>query len=139
MVLIISESSDYTTTQVIFWLIKQNIEFVRINDSDNVTIQNFSLDKEDVNFELICNDKTIKYSDITSVYYRRGHLKIHKLIVENLSNNKNLNFCLNQEVKILKEFIHYLLEQKKSIGRYDKRGLNKLKTLHYATKCGLDI
>ena len=84
-------------------------------------------------------DTTIKYSDITAVYYRKGFLKISNAIPYEESKNHQINYFLGKEIEILQNFIFFLLEKKRHICSYDKRGLNKLKVLYFAKEIGLKI
>lgn len=140
MILIISENNDLTTDKIICWLLYLNKPFIRINDTDKVSILNLKISNDDkVNFDLEVLNRIIPYKSIVSVYYRRGRLNINNFELIEHSSNKQLNLLINKEIQTLLEFVHYALELKKSIGSFKNRSLNKLKVLHLAKKIGLNV
>lgn len=139
MILIISEPNDYSTDEVLRWLKYYNIEYTRINYTDPVCINNFKIDEEGVKFDIVFHNKTVQYSKISGVYYRRGMLNIHKATIKNISDNKSLNRLIIDEVERLQEFIHSIIEKGNTIGSFKNRSLNKLVVLEIAQSLGLDI
>lgn len=141
MILILSNPYDITTGHVIKWLLFLNQKIIRINRGTEIEIDNIHLGpSEEIEFKY--NGKKISSTDIHSYWYRRGEFKINKDIkVDTGDENSNLsiNSSIEQELTIVENFLDHSFKQKKSIGSYDKRGMNKLSTLHIAKHCGLSI
>ena len=140
MVLIISENSDISTNHVIEWITSTGYPFVRINWEDKVEIKSFNLDS----FSLLINDKVlVEYEKITSVWFRRGKIKLHASYLNTKSDeDKFTNYLrehLKVELKAYEEYIYHLLHKKKHIGSFDKLHINKFVILDKAVECGLNI
>lgn len=137
MILIISENNDTSTNIVIEWIVNLGYPFLRINPEDKVKIELLEID----NFTLsINNSKKIKYQDITSVWFRRGYLNFTQKF--EYTENKFLNHLKNhlkKEYEAYREYVYFLLLQKKCIGNIKNYHINKFKQLYLAEKCGLLI
>ncbi len=118
MILIISNHNDYSTTQVIRWLIKLKVKFVRINDKDKIEILNLT----NSSFKFKHQDNIYSLNDFDSVWYRRGNLDFE------LSSELEYLKYENREIKM---YIHKLLWEKKHINSYLKSDVNKLFILNY--------
>ena len=145
MILILSDENDVSTDQVIDWLDDMGKDYFRINRTNIIEIDQLRLDNfGQVDFSLIIDhEKKIKYSEITSYWYRRGFLNIKQLLISDdlkkLLFWDDLNDFFNSEIKKLREFIYKSLEEKKSIGSIFNNEINKLETLKMASSVGLDI
>ena len=143
MVLIISEETDNSTWEVIKWLIFQEKKFYRINDSDKIRIENISLSSSgELDYTLIVNNNdVIKFSEISSVWYRRGALILNYNLPDfELPFLNNVNFILSQESNSFVIFLHYTLKiYKTGIGFFFDNFTNKLMNLKIASDCGLKI
>jgi len=139
-VLILSESFENTTDEVIEWLLSENINVTRLNKEDEVEIRKIDL----LNEKIIISKKglEIDLADINVFWHRRGMLK-NKYIEETYFENKHLenqlkNF-ISWEWLIAHNFIIKQLEEKKHLGSFFVSTVNKLNNLVLAKNCGLDI
>jgi len=139
-ILIISQHDDFSTDEVMNWLISLGECVIRINYNDFVNILDFKIEQGNCFFEFSHRGEKINSDEIKSVYYRRGFLNLHDISDFNsISKNCTLNRFILQETKTFQEFLHLLLEQKNHIGNYKNRSMNKLQVLLYAQKCGINI
>lgn len=118
MVLIISSKEDYSTSSVIKWLIKLNVEFIRLNENDIIEILNLTRQ----NFVFVYNHKTYSLNDFNSIWYRRGWLNF-KMI-------NDLKY-LKDENNEIKNYIYKLLSDKRHINTFFNAHINKLFVLSY--------
>jgi hypothetical protein len=133
ILLILSRGIDKTTYKVIKYL-KQDIDFVRINDDDNVEF----LFDELTGFKIITNSKkTVENKDlIENIWYRTGviypHFKHHIPEIEEINKLENAFF---------KDYLVFFLENNfNMLGSASAEfTLNKLTVLSKAKKNGLKI
>lgn len=128
MILIITNEADYSTSIVINWLHFFNLDFIRINENDEVDV---SFDKN----EIIFKNKQFKFllSDLKGVWYRRGFLKI---VIDKINDEKLDNFR-KLEISKVKEFIYYKLSLLQNINQYENSDVNKLVVSSIAREFGL--
>lgn len=132
MVLIISFEDDFSTGEVVRWLIHSKTDFIRVNENDSVSIELLNHNE----FLLKIDERTIKLSEIRSVWYRRGNLNVEKLSDNPLGSRFNLyNGIENDEIIV---HIHNLLNKKKSINNFNLYHANKLDVLNYCHEKGLN-
>lgn len=138
MVLIISGEEDACTSLVIDWLLRNQTDFLRINCEDkievlSVDVQNFE------ESEFLLQGKKMKISDFSGIWYRRSHLSFKKFEKVNFSEitiSNSINFQLNSERQVLKEF--FLKELKKhSLNSQLDNDLNKLEVNKLCDKFGI--
>ena len=135
MILIISEQNDPSTNEVINWLLAMEKKFIRINAEDDIAVSDFrNTGIEGTDFVLTTRNISVRYSDIESVWYRRGMLKI-----KDISPFKNdlLTFYLEKEKETLQDFIEFAFQIKEKITGNFRSTINKLKVLHAAQSVGL--
>jgi len=152
--LIISQSSDLSTNEVIRWLRFYGKKFTRINDDDEIVIENILINQLDTDIVLTNTATMEKFSlkDFNSVWYRRGRARMvaNKRFVENdletyVQNKpdviKILNRYSDDEASILNEFIYDYLENdvQVSVGKQSNSINNKLIHLKIAKSLGIDI
>lgn len=144
MVLIISSEDDFSTNEVIDWLLYRGMPFVRINDEDRITITRIGLGNYTepvVYFELrgtIYNTQQISYT-----WYRRGWLYHSDALMELLLKDApmfkdKLRSQLGHELRVLTDFLTARLNTR-SINRPTDIFLNKLEELSVARRCGLNV
>lgn len=138
MVLIISKENEASTLDVISWLHKKNVPFTRINKEDNIIVNPIA---NDFVFEL--NDISFKLSEITSVWYRRGEINNSFISSDRKENSEKierpiLNF-LKLEDRFLKEYLYFLLFQKKHLNSLSTSIINKLIATDIAKNVGLNV
>jgi len=137
MIIIFSNQNDLSTAIVIQWLIKENHSFIRINEEDNVSISKININDGDEGYQLKYKDVMINFSDITSVWYRRGSLSF---IEENIEFEESIQKdYVQKDFSIVREFVFRKLGEKRSINNYNSRSVNKLIALDIAKQCGLRI
>lgn len=145
MILIISQNSDFATTQVISWLTFFKKDFFRLNGDDSYRILELSEDR-------IVVEKNKFIQDLLkcdSYWYRRNgifnlHLGGNSL---EIFNNKSIPKCfvapVNSEFEVLRNHIYKKLESKvekgKLIGSYFNRSVNKLDVINDAMSVGLRV
>lgn len=154
MVLIMSREMDITTSDVIGWLLYYEIPFIRINKNTKVTVQSFSINnrEDDIDFTLVIENpnyepQSIKSSEITGFWYRRGKLQMeYPTIDENTLEDedykafaKRLNYYLDLESKTVTNSIYSHLTRRKSINSFLAREANKVDYLIIAKAVGLEI
>lgn len=145
MILIISSEEDNSTNLVIRWLKYFNKNFIRINGTTNVSLSKLVVSDTETDFELILNDsfhqnKKLLYSEITSVWYRRGFIHIVTNAFENNQLELYLRRFLIRENEHIENFIYHLLGFKRHINTYfDDQEVNKIEVLLKAKECGLKI
>lgn len=118
MILIVSNSNDKSTGDVINWLNHLGKKHIRINIQDNVSIEFISND-----IILKVNNLLIKLSDITSFWYRRGFINVKNDYATNVSQFDNL---LTKEFNNIIQFLYYELSKVKHINLIENSEVNKL-------------
>ena len=147
MLLIISNHLDSSTSFVIKWLLRYDVDFFRLNDEDKISVKWLDLEKNV--FQIIVNeDKILDLTKVTSLWYRRGNFsfvnnKLEQLLdLEDSHLQDAVTKCLNAEEKRIQEFIYYYLFELKKIAivnRPQKRNVNKLIALTKAKQFGFKI
>jgi hypothetical protein len=145
MILILSLEEDYSTNEVVEWLLHFKTPFIRINWEDKVIVEKIVLGEKNTEFDFSVNGgRLINSNEITSFWYRRGDIKmqgrerfsipIHDKKLENL-----LQETLFDEIEVIKDMIYFFWEKNiLCIGSFHKRYNNKLIHLMEARKVGLD-
>ncbi len=140
MVFILSDAADVTTNFVIDWLSHFDSDFIRFNREDQLFAVNIKFgDSNDMSMFLIDNEKfvEIELNSVKSFWYRRGDFMIGHPVSKEL---KKYQHILSKEWSCVKEYLHFMLEQKKSLGSFFKEHMhNKLITLQKAKDIGLLI
>ena len=145
MVLIISDSVDIATNNVIDWLLYYKIPFIRINSETKIKIKKIEFDK---NFIVEINDIFNKIHEVDlmqlkGVWYRRG---IFRYWVNDYKFNKKNDFFEKINQNIDDEFwtinghtFSILSNNNNTINDFRNIHLNKMNVLQMAKKCGLRI
>ena len=147
MILIISSDNDITTNDVIDWLAHYKVPFCRINNTTPVLVKNITIEGNNTDFELdlsMTDGKvlSLKYTEIKSVWFRRGKINIwrNNFNEKRINHDKNevINAYLLREQLQVESFINYMLSKKVCLNSiFDEPNTNKLKNLVVATECGL--
>lgn len=142
MILILSKANDLTTSTVLKWLYNFKQEFVRINGENTVTDFHFALNENEQAY-LHYKDLSINLEKIQSFWYRRGKVNLEKYTKDKIQDDPQIEKVIHEsiinEMQILEDYFYQNLKGKKSIGSYDRRGVNKLTTLNTAREIGLKI
>lgn len=143
IVIIISEENDFSTDEVIEWLLSFGNIVYRLNVEDTIKLIGIDLQKEEISLSTTNHgDITISSKLIKSVWYRRGDLSIR---YSKPSIQDEFMFLFNpimemvrEEVNVMKELIYNLLTRGQSIGNfYTDHEVNKLLNLKHAKSCGI--
>jgi len=142
MILILSENNDKSTSITIEWLLSFNKKFKRINHKEDLKQVKLNINNQGSKVEI--NDKTsINFNEITAYWYRRGALRFQvREMVElpsYMSERKAFKKTQKDELTKLEDYLHLLLDKKKSINSYFTRGVNKLQVLNMAQEVGIAI
>jgi len=149
MILILSrETAEISTDKVIDWLIYLKKDFYRFNGEDfynETCVINFSMNEKGVwVFEIIDKrlNKTIKSSQITSVWFRRDFYfdymdNVVNETIENVLITNSIEDYLKNELKIIYELFEYSLQDVFWLSRPSLRYPNKLQVLSLANQVGL--
>jgi len=118
--LIVSEENDISTLKVISYMIKNNTEFVRINDNDKIG-ELFLFLSNDMVFEI--KSQTIDLKSIKAIWLRRGQIRFAK------------GQMLSDE-KLITEYMNFFIEKSnKAIGNlFSEYNHNKLIDIEIARK-----
>jgi len=142
-VLIISNEDDHTTNLVIDWLRYYKQEYTRVNDTTHLTVGDFLISNQDTDFTLSNENFSIRYSEIKSVWYRRGFLNISvKTLKARYPNEVGidaLSIYLSQEYEHFNHSIIRMLWQKFCINSSSDIFTNKISNLQAAESVGLNV
>jgi len=138
MILIQSLDSDFTTTEVIKWLVRFNVRFVRLDNSAVIKRLHYIMDHFIIELN---NDIIINTNDITAYWYRRGEFQF--TIDFNNSGNRNIDKILKEHLfyensSLMSFFLYYMKNKIKCIGDFKSCTIvNKNIILETAKSCGL--
>ncbi|MFZ7166078.1 MAG: grasp-with-spasm system ATP-grasp peptide maturase [Bacteroidota bacterium] len=142
MVIIVSTNDEPSTDEVLKWLKYFNVPFLRINETDIVSIKEILLmdGKVDILFEF-SETEIISSKDITAYWYRRGFININNLYetLRSVYSDAILQFINQERFKISEFFDYFFKTNYKSIGSMANADLNKISVLFEAAKLGLKI
>lgn len=130
MILIISDKNDHSTYSVTEYLIYMNIKYFIINTDDIVDIKFKGVD---ILFEI--KNTKIKFSEIKSVWYRRGFINIKNF---NFNNIKPIDDLLNVEMSKLIQFVYFKLESLNHLNKITNSDVNKLIVNDIARNLNID-
>lgn len=143
MILIVSQYSDFATSQVINWLQYFGKKFIRINGDGNYRFLEISQNR----LVIKMNGKLYNLLDCNNYWYRRDGISSWNLntnIDYILHKSKLLQFMrhpIKQEINVIKSHIYNQIEEKigyqNCVGRFVNRSVNKLDVLQKARKIGL--
>jgi len=143
MILIFSNSTDYTTYEVMKWLsFLGHDDVVRIN-ADELKTTSIKVMRND--FVITVGDQTIRSKDLSVVWYRKGLSWFRGAFQEvAIDGHEKLSSTMNRiadhENQVLMDYLHHLIEQKATVlGSAFKSNLNKLVTLNLAESVGLKV
>ncbi|SHI45503.1 grasp-with-spasm system ATP-grasp peptide maturase [Flavobacterium terrae] len=128
MILIITEEADYSSSMVINWLLYYRINFIRINENDELHVECLLND-----FRITNNSFNFLLSEIKGMWYRRGFLNIK---IEK-SENEIINNFKKAEFAKLKQYIYYKLSLLPNINSFTNSDVNKLVVNDIASEIGI--
>ncbi|WP_294251895.1 grasp-with-spasm system ATP-grasp peptide maturase [uncultured Chryseobacterium sp.] len=149
MILILSRTDDGSTNRIIDWLVYQKKEYIRLNGNRN-NYKLLSIKPDEISVEIY--GKKINLLRSSSFWYRRSAFSERtfnytskkdqlKHIFKEEIDQFFINSQLNNEFRVIFEYLYYLLEDHipNKVGNYFHRDVNKLIILHEASKAGLQI
>ncbi|MBA3649538.1 MAG: grasp-with-spasm system ATP-grasp peptide maturase [Chitinophagales bacterium] len=139
MILIVSESTDYSTSAVISWInfLKPSAEIIRINYTDKISALSITNASIKFTFQRWNNEAIeVDFSNITSYWYRRGKFDFDKAFL-NPFFQKQLYKYEQDELKSIATYLHYTLKKIKSLNSYLNVAPNKLMVNNLAESFGL--
>lgn len=141
MILIIS-SETLTTCDVMDWLISKGASFLRVNERDrplsDIRIR-FS-GEVDRSVDIVAEGKTIPLSSINAVFVRHGFLDVLPRSPDKaLRRWPDLERNDREQRHALLDFIHFLFQQRPSLGHIGHQDANKLLTLNIAQELGIQV
>jgi len=143
MILILSEENDHSTNDVIDWLLLWKYDFLRINESDVISIKEIKINQRGYNIFFKINESVETYSiqQFTSYWYRRGDIVLKLTESDNINEiSLKINTYLNKENYKLKQFFVRELDNiPNRIGSLLNINNNKLSNLVLASQMGLKI
>ncbi|TZF93181.1 grasp-with-spasm system ATP-grasp peptide maturase [Chryseobacterium panacisoli] len=131
MILIISDEYDISTAIVIDWLSYFQVDWLRINDSDEC-----ELSVIDSKTFIKLKNNIIDIDKIEAVWYRRGFISIGEFRKIELPQFKSY---LSHNRGVLHEYLQYKLSDKRHINSFSKANVNKLIVNDIAREIGLNI
>lgn len=140
MILIVTQTTDISTFKVCEWLLFMQKPFVIINEESSVTVENIQLNTKDISFNLIIDKRNYYSKDITSVWFRRGGIRLLFHKIDNSLDEefrKGLKDFMVDEMTIVRDFIMNEFKAKYHIGNLGNT--NKLNVLKVALDVGLNI
>lgn len=142
MILIISSDDDFSTNEVIDWIIHYKTPFLRLSQKDFLKIKKIVISNNNqINVHFEINQTIYNLSDFKSVWYRRSALYPHYINEWNNSKkiiDKAITNQLFSERKISFDFLLTNL-YKNSLNSPLKTNLNKLIELQKADQVGIKI
>jgi ATP-GRASP peptide maturase of grasp-with-spasm system len=139
MILIFSESNDTTTSQVIEWLLPYNTEVLRLNECDKLI--NIQIQKKIIllEFHILATNKDIlvNLDDIKMTWHRKGGFNIKYWLEEQSLQNKLLDEYMKHELRIVMDYISFMLTTKKNLANVFNSSMNKLHVNFLANEIGL--
>lgn len=143
MVLILTKRGEQSVTEVSLWLQHYNMPYTRINVEEiDPAAGVFQISDQNIAYEIIYNNAKIQLHEITSVWFWHGILQTfpsNKLEIGKAQINAALNKYSRKEYNSFLEGFYYLLENKKSLGKFHTYQINKIESLRIASLLGLKV
>lgn len=129
MILILSDSNDLSTTQVINWLEIHKTKWLRVNSEDKICL---SFTGDDVVF--LINSKTYKLSNFTCFWYRRGFLNFDFEYIK----SELFNRFQKIELKDFIDYLYYKVSLLPHLNNISNASVNKLIVSDFARILGIN-
>jgi len=137
MILIISRNDDSITDEICSWLLAGNKEFVRLNETQEISSIQFDF-TQDI-FKITVGNDVYNLNDITTAFYRNGTLSYSTFNGEEI--DERIGDFYNAEFRSVTQFIFYYLKARKipMYGNFFVKEVNKLEVLHLAKLNGFKV
>lgn len=147
MILVFSDSSDYTTKSVIEWLDFYKQPFIRLNYDvveDNIDILESDFEESILNTKLLIKGEIISLRDIQFIWYRRGGIRLRNFINANISNKErtlqeSFEYYMSAYSDMKMEYLKFLFSSIPTLGFHNGSRINKLLVLQKAKEIGIKI
>lgn len=140
MLIIVAKKNDPFTDCVIHKLIELDLQdIILINEDDELFIEHLNLSEQKIVIRI--NEREINFDNISLFWYRGGILPIpkHDWITKDMNIAQQVKSFINYEWKVLRDYLFYVLQQKRTIGNFFLAETNKLRNLHIAQECRMSI
>ncbi|HET6227749.1 MAG TPA: grasp-with-spasm system ATP-grasp peptide maturase [Bacteroidia bacterium] len=145
MILIVSESGDQSTNEVIEWLILCKREYIRVNENDIIKIHNIDICNSIIpciTFSINDNEP-INTDEVTAYWFRRGLFNFfgvgENIQIKNKGIEHQIKANLKTEISRLGDLFQSVLETKNKIGSFYTADNNKITHLSIAKSVDLDV
>jgi ATP-GRASP peptide maturase of grasp-with-spasm system len=138
MILILSDSYDFSTNDVIDWLKSLGGKFIRVNGVDTITDKSYCMTFEETR---VSNHK-LDYSNIEAIWYRRWNPSgiSESVVIEEANIFQNeMNRYLNREFNSSSRAFFSKLKSKIWLNSPDDAQTNKFFILKKAKEIGLNV
>lgn len=137
MILIKSNADDYSTTQVLKWLVHFKKDFLRLNNT--TLVKDFQLQNDTISF--VYKDKKVVINEVSKYWYRRGRWDTFSRKQLNHVQDKKVHRYLNFFNKEVERDVTSMIEhslRKKSLNSYKtSSNINKLAVLNSCKTLGI--
>ena len=133
MILILSETTDFTTYKIAKWLEhlgKKVFILTEVDEIDNICIL-------DDNIMITANNNKINISELEAYWFRRGNFKMQHNLIPDMP--EVLREDHNREQNSLLELLHAKLLKVPNLGSIFNADLNRVNVIWKAKKCGLNV
>lgn len=141
MIILATNKHDGSTNDVIDWLLGKNATVIRVDEDNPVQSLKLATGAQQAGAYIKVCDQKIDLNDIQALWHRKGN----GFFVESTPPASvkipdfDLAHKLNEEWRIAREYLYFLLGQKKTLGNYFEKRVNKLIVQHLAQAAGLKI
>jgi ATP-GRASP peptide maturase of grasp-with-spasm system len=140
MILILSESNDSTTSLVMEWLLATGKQIVRLNECDRMTGFTITNLSARLQFFQLSTQRVIDI-DIAAVsmfWFRKQGFNL-KQWLDKKFDDADIEKYIERELRIVADYVHYLLSQKPNLAMSFTSSMNKLLVNHLAAATGLQV
>lgn len=142
MVIIATKKGDGASNDVIDWIIKRGEKVVRVDEDNQVEQIHISSEDTFQESSIQINGQKIYLKNILALWHRKGegfHTK-HAMEPFTLGNSDfDISAKLSQEWQIVREYLYFLLAEKRTLGNYFSHSLNKFIIHRKAKAIGFKI
>ena len=144
MILILSENDDVSTDYTIEWFHHLDIPFIRLNTEDlRNSVAQIEFKDSELQVFFIFKGQKFSLNEIKGVWFRRSFLDFKSGFFESPEKGdeivRQVYELLNRENETLISFLVTRLTQLRSLNSQQEYNANKLQSLLYAQKAGLNI
>jgi ATP-GRASP peptide maturase of grasp-with-spasm system len=152
MLLILSDENDFSTQQVINWLLYNQTPYLRVNRTSGVSLESLSLQDSVTEFSLELSEsylpmqsRSVHSSELSAYWYRRGYLNLkHEQLKCSAEDDEmdcllknGINSHLSRENSKVTELLNHYLRSLPHMGSVFDNATNKFVNSFLAEKFGL--